>query len=353
MYVCTCVRVYVCSVACYVCVMCVVCVLYAVLTQCYDSLCSSFRYAALTAMGFAPCDVESGMSETLGEDMPSTLDWLLMNLPPSSIPSGWVRERNDGTDGAGGAGGTMIKLIVPTKKKKTKKGGTGGTEGDGGGDGGGDGDDLSPLEIARITEGKRVAEEAKAAAAVAAAILAADVLSLKKAEEEAEEKEERRSMKERIIRMANKQEAEERAARAAEKAASASLASEDPAGRYRRLLVELSTTKKEASLAKKAGNKEEQRAFGVRIRELTTETTSCIGRDGLTEAAAMRVKGELDAVVAVVILKIDWKNKDLKGTLPVGDLFMPFLTDLDLRSTTNRFGELHSRNNKALTGEAR
>ena len=64
--------------------------------------------------------------------------------------------------------------------------------------------------------------------------------------------------------------------------------------RYRQKLVELSTTKKEASLAKKAGNKDEQRDLEGRIRELTTETASCIGRNGLTEAAAMRVKGELD-----------------------------------------------------------
>ena len=40
------------------------------------------------------------------------------------------------------------------------------------------------------------------------------------------------------------------------------------------------------------------------------------------------------------ILKIEWKNKNLKGTLPVGDLFMPFLTHMDLGDNKELTGEI-------------
>ena len=41
------------------------------------------------------------------------------------------------------------------------------------------------------------------------------------------------------------------------------------------------------------------------------------------------------------IVEIDWESKDLKGTLPVGDMHMPYLRELDLHG------------NRELKGEAR
>ena len=67
----------------------------------------------------------------------------------------------------------------------------------------------------------------------------------------------------------------------------------------------------------------------------------------LAESVGMPVEKMWEGVTrgeGGVILKIDWRErKDLKGTLPVGDLFMPFLTDLCFKSCTNLTGTLKVR----------
>jgi hypothetical protein len=39
------------------------------------------------------------------------------------------------------------------------------------------------------------------------------------------------------------------------------------------------------------------------------------------------------------IVEIDWWGKDLKGTLPVGDMHMPYLRTIDLRGNRELKGE--------------
>ena len=63
------------------------------------------------------------------------------------------------------------------------------------------------------------------------------------------------------------------------------------------------------------------------------------------EGVGMPIEKTWDGVMmrgdGVEIVEIDWSRKNLQGTLPVGDMHMPYLRNLNLRQ------------NPKLTGEAR
>ena len=81
--------------------------------------------------------------------------------------------------------------------------------------------------------------------------------------------------------------------------------------------------------AKAAAKEEEGRKTGLRA---------------FAESVGMRVYAMWDGVMrrdGGEIVEIDWRNKHLEGTLPVGDMHMPYLRKLDLWG------------NRELKGEAR
>ena len=69
------------------------------------------------------------------------------------------------------------------------------------------------------------------------------------------------------------------------------------------------------------------------------DKTRCV-KEEAAEAKAVADAEAFFSTFGGVILKIEWRNKSLKGTLPVGDLFMPFLTHMDLGDNNELTGEI-------------